>query len=262
MKRIGVSLVLLVAAGAGLFALTPAPRAESGGRVKTDFTPAQEKQIDALGRQYILDHPEIIPEAVTELQRREVVKVLNSYRDQIETPFPGAVAGNPKGDVTLVEFFDFRCPYCRRSHAVMKELIASDPNLKVVYRDLPILDQQGAEPLSRRAALMALAAARQGRYLEMHDAIFSVEGRVTQEKLVAAARKAGVNEKRLATDMNDRSLEQELNKNLQLGGTLGLSGTPTYIIGDQIISGAVSIDDLRDAIAKTRSSRTGTQTGE
>ena len=252
MKRIGVSLVLLVAVGAGLLALTPAPRAESGARVKTDFTPEQEKQIEALVRQYILEHPEIIPEAVAELQRREVAKVLASYRDQLETPFPGALAGNPNGDVTLVEFFDFRCPYCRKSHSDLKQLIASDPNLKVVYRDLPILDQQGSEPLSRRAALMALAAARQGRYTEMHDAIFNVPGRVTQEKLVEAARKAGVDEKRLAKDMNDPALQQELNKNLQLGGNLGLSGTPTYIIGDQIISGAVSLDDLKDAIAKAR----------
>lgn len=257
MTRTGVSLFLLAAVGIGLTALTAAPRAESGARVRTDFTPEQEKQIEALVRQYILQHPEIIPEAVAELQRREVVKVLETYRKDIETPFPGAVAGNPQGDVTLVEFFDFRCPYCRRSHASLKELIASDANLRVIYRDLPILDQPGTEPLSRRAALMALAAGRQGRYLQMHDAIFSIEGRITQEKLVAAARKAGVNERRLAEDMNDPALEQELNKNLQLGGALGFSGTPTYIVGDQIISGAVDPDELRNAIAKARSARNG-----
>src|SRR5690606_31816622 len=123
-------LVLLVATGAGLFALTPAPRAQE--RVQTDFTPAQEKQIGDLVRQYILDHPEIIPDAVAELQRREVARVLDTYREALQTPSPGAEAGNPKGDVILVEFFDYRCPYCRKSHNDLKRLIKEDANLRVV----------------------------------------------------------------------------------------------------------------------------------
>ncbi|MCH8685567.1 DsbA family protein [Pedomonas mirosovicensis] len=257
MNRIGVSLVLLVAVGAGLLALTPVPRAEAEGRVKTDFTPQQEQQIEALVRQYILEHPEIIPEAVAELQRREVVKVLETYRADIETPFPGAEAGNPKGDVILVEFFDFRCPFCRKSHSDLKRLIKEDPNLRVVFRDLPILDREGAEPLSRRAAIAALAAAKQGRYYDLHDALFSAPGRMTQETLVTAVREAGLDEKRLAADMNDADIEQEIAKNLQLAGNLGLSGTPTYVIGDQIISGAVDYNDLKEAVAKARAAKAG-----
>lgn len=253
MNKFGFSLVLLLAAGVGLLALTPAPRAQD--RVQTDFTPQQEQQIGALVRQYILDHPEIIPEAVAELQRREVVKMLDTYRDALEQPFPGAEAGNPKGDVVLVEFFDYRCPYCRKSHQDVKRLIENDPNLRVIYRDLPILDQEGTEPLSRRAALAALAAARQGKYNALHDALFTLPGRLTRESLVAAVRKSGVNESRLASDMADPALEQELNKNLQLGANLGLTGTPTYVIGDQIISGAISYDDLKDAVAKARAAK-------
>ncbi|HEY4548439.1 MAG TPA: DsbA family protein [Pedomonas sp.] len=253
MNKIGLSFVLLIAMGVGLLALTPAPRAQE--RVQTDFTPAQEKQIGSLVRQYILDHPEIIPEAVAELQRREVVKMLSNYREALQTPFPGAEAGNPKGDVILVEFFDYRCPFCRKSHNDLKRLIKEDANLRVVYRDLPILDQEGSEPLSRRAALASLAAARQGKYNELHDALFSLPGRLTQEALVAAVRQSGVNEQRLAADMADPALEQELNKNLQLGGNLGLTGTPTYIIGDQIISGAVDYENLKQAIAKARAGK-------
>ena len=253
MNKFGLILVLLVTTGVGLVALTQAPHAQD--RVKTSFTPAQEQQIGELVRQYILDNPEIIPEAVAELQRREVARTLETYRQALQTPFPGAEAGNPRGDVTIVEFFDYRCPYCRKSHNDLKRLIREDPNLRVIYRDLPILDQQGSEPLSRRAALASLAAARQGRYNELHDALFSQPGRLNQASLVAAVRKSGLNESRLATDMADPALEQELNKNLQLGGNLGLTGTPTYIIGDQIISGAVEYDTLRQAVAKARSGK-------
>lgn len=256
MNKFGLSLVLLVATSIGLLALTQAPRAQER-RVRTDFTPAQERQIGELVRQYILDHPEIIPEAVAELQRREVARTLASYREALQTPFPGAEAGNPNGDVILVEFFDYRCPFCRKSHNDLKRLIKEDPNLRVIYRDLPILDQQGSEPLSRRAALASLAAARQGRYNELHDALFTLPGRLTQEALVAAVRRSGLDEDRLAADMTDPALEQELNKNLQLGGNLGLTGTPTYIIGDQIISGAVEYDTLKQAIAKARSGKGG-----
>src|SRR5690606_36021098 len=187
----------------------------------------------------------------------EVAKVLDTYREALQTPFPGAEAGNPKGDVILVEFFDYRCPYCRKSHNDLKRLIKEDANLRVVYRDLPILDQQGTEPLSRRAALASLAAARQGKYNELHDALFSLPGRLTQEALVSAVRTSGLNETRLATDLAAPALEPELNKNLQLGGNLWLTGTPTYIIGDQIISGAVDYDTLKQAVAKARAGKAG-----
>ncbi|HLU92299.1 MAG TPA: DsbA family protein [Pedomonas sp.] len=255
MNRFGFFLVLLVAASVGLLALTQAPRAQE--RVQTDFTPRQEEQIEALVRQYILTNPEIISEAVAELQRRKVSEALASYRPQLEVPFPGAEAGNPEGDVTIVEFFDYRCPYCRKSHQDLKRLIAEDRNLRVIYRELPILDQPNAEPLSRRASLAALAAARQGRYNELHNALFTLPGRITQESLVAATRSVNLDEKRLAADMNHADLEAELNKNLQLAANLGLTGTPTYVIGDQIISGAVDYQTLKDAIAKARTAKAG-----
>lgn len=250
MKRFSASLVLLLGISAGLLALTPAPRAEAP--VKTDFTPRQQKQIEALIRQYILTHPEIIPEAIAELQRREAAKILANYRRDIETPFPGAETGNPNGDVTLVEFFDFRCPYCRKAHQDIARLVAEDPNLRVVFREFPVLDREG-DDLSRQAATAALAAAKQGRYYTFHSQLFSSPGRLTRETLVAAVRKAGLDENRLVTDMSAKDVEQEISNNLELGRNLGLSGTPTYIIGDRVISGAVDYEELKKAIAEARS---------
>lgn len=254
MKKFGAFLSLLLAAAVGLFALTQTPRAAQNGAVQTDFTLRQQQQIEALVRQYILQHPEIIPEAITELQRREAVKILDSYRQDIETPFPGTVAGNPDGDVTIVEFFDFRCPYCRQAAMDVQRLIDEDAGIRVIYRDFPVLDR-GGEPLSRRAALAALAAARQGKYVDFYKRLFDLPGRLSQELLVATVRGAGLDERQAVRDMESAELAAEVDKNLQLGRNLGLSGTPSYIIGDQIISGAVGYDALKAAVARARAGR-------
>lgn len=251
MQRFSFYLSLLMMAAVGLFILTPAPKASQVTAISS-INAKDRKALEALIHDYILENPEIIPQAIAELQRREANKLLSSYRSDIETPFPGAVAGNPQGDVTLVEFFDYRCPYCKQAYKDVDRLIADDPNLRVVFREFPVLDGEG-EPLSRRAALASLAAARQGKYIAFHDRLFGISGRLTQELLVASVREIGLDERRLADDMSSPTLNAEVDKNLDLGRTLGLSGTPSYIIGNQIISGSVGYDALKAAIAKARS---------
>lgn len=208
--------------------------------------------IEAIVRDYILNHPEIIPEAINGMQAREVTKLLAENRREIETPFAGAVAGNPKGDVTLVEFFDYACPYCRAGHADVKRLIAADKGLRVVYRDFPVLSDQSGE-----AALASLSAASQGRYGAFHDRMFETPGKVAHERTIAMVRAAGLDEMRTARDLSSPALKAEVKKNLDLGRALGLTGTPTYIVGDKILSGAVGYQALADAVKAARDKAAG-----
>jgi protein-disulfide isomerase len=206
--------------------------------------------IERIVRDYILANPEIIPEAMTRLQSREASRMLASNRAEIETPFAGAMAGNPKGDVTLVVFFDYACPYCKQGARDVARLVSEDKNLKVVFRDFPVLS-----PDSETAALASLSAASQGRYVRFHDAMFEGSGRLTRERTIATVRQAGLNEKRTAADLGSAALKAELKRNLDLGRALGLSGTPSYIIGDRVLSGAVGLEALRGAISEARAAR-------
>src|SRR5690606_23408943 len=137
-------------------------------------------------RAYLLSNPEVLPEAMDVLQQRELVARIEPLRNDLEAPFPGAVLGNPSGSVTLVEFSDYACTYCRQSRDDVDALIAANPDLKVVIREYPIL-----RPESLDAARMALAAAQQGKYAAFHDAMFRL-GPPSAETIEAAARQAGV----------------------------------------------------------------------
>jgi len=216
----------------------------------TPYSPGERAAIEAIVREYILSHPEIIPEAINGMQAREVTKLLASNRAEIEKPFAGAVAGNPNGDTTLVVFFDYACPYCRASHADVTKLIASDKNLRVVYRDFPVLG-----PASDEAALASLAAAQQNRYAAFNDAMFDTPGRPTHERIIATVRSTGLNETAAAKAMQSPAVKAEIDKNLELGRALGLTGTPSYIVGDQILSGAVGYDALAKAVAQARAAK-------
>lgn len=208
--------------------------------------------IEAIVREYILAHPEIIPEAMTRLQNREVSQLLASNRAEIETPFAGAVGGNPRGDVAVVVFFDYACPYCRQGHADVARLAAADTGVKIIYRDFPVLS-----PASDEAAMASLSAAQQGRYRRFHDAMFETPGKVSHERTVAMVRNAGLDELKTARDLAAPGLKAQIKKNLELGRALGLTGTPSYIVGDRILSGAVGFEKLKEAVTQARAARAG-----
>ena len=207
-------------------------------------------EIEAIVRDYILNHPEIIPEAVARLEQAEARKVLAANRAAIETPFPGAMAGNPQGDVKLVVFFDYACPYCRQGHADVQKLVREDPKLMVIYRDFPVLS-----PASTEAALASLSAATQGGYGKFHDAMFESPGRVSQARTLGIVKGVGLSEAKVTADQNSAALKAEVNRNLELGRNLGLTGTPSYIIGNRILSGAVGFDRLKAAVAAARAEK-------
>jgi protein-disulfide isomerase len=212
-----------------------------------------QRAMEQVVRNYLLEHPEILPEAFARLQEKEVSGLLSNVREELETPFHGAIGGNPKGDVTLVVFFDFRCPYCHQAKLKVDELIETDGNLRVVYRDYPILDSPGSQPMSRMAASLALAAARQNKYVAFHDALFDSAGPMSQETLVRAARKAGLDERAAVASAAANDVAEAINRNIELGRLLGVSGTPAYVIGNNILMGGDKVAKLPQIISRLRS---------
>jgi protein-disulfide isomerase len=198
-----------------------------------------------LVRETLLANPEIIPEAMTRLQEREASRAVAAQGPAITRPYKGAFIGNPQADVTVVEFFDYNCGYCRASLPAIRELVASDPKVRVVFRELPILAES-----SRTAARASLAAAAQNRYAAFHTALYG-GGRVTDASIAAAARSAGVDLSRA----DQAAADAEIARNAEAAGKLGLTGTPSWVIGSRVVSGALPLPELQAAIAAVRAAR-------
>jgi protein-disulfide isomerase len=213
------------------------------------FAPASDKAaIEQIVRTTILEHPEILPQAMENLQRNQGRDQLAQVRGPVEQPFPGATLGNPRGSVTLVEFTDFACGYCRKSVGDIAALAQQNPDLRIVIRELPIIS-----PHSAAAARMALAAAEQGKYPQFHDAMFAA-GQLDLATIDAAARTAGLDLDRARKVAASAPVTQEIQQNLAIAQKLGFQGTPSWVAGDQLIAGAVGVDKLAEAVKATRKS--------
>lgn len=189
-------------------------------------------------RAFLLDNPDMLPQMVEAYEAQEAEKRLAAMGDEVFTPFPGVVLGNPKGSKVLVEFTDYNCPYCEASLKDVNRLVAEDPDLKVVIREWPIFE--GSDAASR----MALAAGLQGKYAAFHDAMFRL-GDVD-----AAARAAGLDMARAASDAASDMVTAEVAANLEFARSLGFSGTPAWIAGRKPIGGAVGYDKLKAALGE------------
>lgn len=211
------------------------------------ISPRERGAFEALVRAYLLDHPEILPEAMERLQARETAATIRPLRAALETPFAGAVLGNPQGKRVLVEFADFSCTYCRRAEADLVALIAADPQLKVVIRLLPIISAD-SEP----AARMGLAAARQGRYPAFHRALFGAPD-AKPATVSAAAQAAGLDGAAQGIAASEQ-VTAELAQNMALARRLGIQGTPAWVTGDRLLSGAVGKERLAEALGATAGS--------
>ena len=207
---------------------------------------ADKVAIETVVHDYLLEHPEILPAAMQALQKKEDVKRLSGIRADVEKAWPGEVLGNPQGKVTLVEFTDFACTYCRHSVPVVEALIAANPDLRVVLRQLPII-----APTSADAAKMGLAAAEQGKYAAFHKAMFAA-GHPDKTSIEAAAQSVGIDLVRAARVIADPRIEDELSRNIELARQLGFNGTPAWVIGDTVFSGAVGQEKLAKAVAEAR----------
>ena len=195
-------------------------------------------------RDAIMANPEMLPEAMEELARREAASAVSPRRAQFETPFAGAWAGAADGDVTLVAFFDYACGYCRQSNEALDRLLAEDPKLKVVWRELPVLG-----PGSEQAAFASLAAAEQGKFRPFYQALFAA-GRPTPDVIARAAAQAGVQ-----PGNPNPAHGAELARNAELATLIRATGTPTFVVGDQVLHGALPYEELKQAIADAREQR-------
>ncbi len=248
---VAVALAALVGGAIAWYRVSrpvPGDDAIAAELARAGIDPGKRAAFETLVRAYILDHPEILPEAMDRLQARESAERLKPLRGALETPFPGAVLGNPAGKVTLVEFTDFACTYCRGAVADVDALIAANPDLKVVLRNLPII-----APTSDPAARMGLAAAAQGKFAAYYNAMFS-GARPDAASITAAANKAGVDLNAALAFARRADVQSEIEHNLAYARQLGISGTPAFTIGGQIISGAVGREALQQAVDAARKS--------
>ena len=232
-------LVLSAALGGGVVLGVQAMR---GGTAATD-----KAVIGRVVRDYVLEHPEILPEAMQRLQTRETGKAVTASRGAILEPYVAAWEGNAKGDVTVAVMMDYACGYCRASLSEIARLLAEDPNVRVVYRELPVLSE-----VSRVAARWGLAAAEQGKFKPFHTALYS-GGQLSEASIAAAATSAGLDQAKAQEAVASPRTDAEIARNLDVASKLGVTGTPSWVIGDRVISGMVPYDTLKQAVAAARS---------
>jgi protein-disulfide isomerase len=204
------------------------------------------KATEAVVRAYILENPEIITEAVAILQSREMAKRVAKVGPSVTAPFAGDVAGNPSGDVTVVEFTDYNCGFCRATVADVAKLLGTDKNIKLIYRELPIL-----APSSKEAAVWALAAAKQGKHDAFHRAMFAA-GKPDTANIRKVAASIGLDVAAAEAFAGSDEANAEIENNLKMAQQIGFNGTPTFVIGDQVLEGAQGYELLQKAVDKAR----------
>jgi protein-disulfide isomerase len=217
-----------------------------------EFTPAQRAEIVQILRDALKQDPSILRDAVNALQADDgehQKMALAAAKDTLIDP-ADPLGGNPNGDVTIVEFFDTRCPYCRKLEPTMAELLARDHGVRLIYKDLPILG-----PASVLGSKALLAAQKQGGYEKLRDAIMVAPPQTTKAMIQDAAQRLGLDWKRLEHDMDDPAIQARINANVQLARSIGIEGTPALVIGGELIPGAVDLSELRKTVAKARGAK-------
>jgi protein-disulfide isomerase len=235
---------------------TTAPSSAMGA--PETFSSAQAREIERIVKNYLVQHPEVLQEAMEALDRRQkeadAEKARTTIRDNKATIFNSAhqvVLGNPQGKVTMVEFFDYNCAFCKRAMADMLDLLKTNSELKFVLKEFPVLG-----PGSVEAAHVAVAARMQDpsgkKYMEFHQKLLGSRGPADKMRALAVAKDVGFDMARLEKDMNSDEVKTTIEENMKLADALGVSGTPTYVVGDEVVVGAVGLDELRAKIKNER----------
>jgi protein-disulfide isomerase len=247
-------LRLFAAATAVLLAALFLPQPASAQTI----SPAQRTEIEAIIKDYLIKHPEVLQEASAELEKRQAVaeaaKHQTAVKDNAEALFNSSrqvVLGNPQGDVTMVEFFDYNCGYCKRALADMVELMKTDPKLKIVLKEFPVLGEGSVE-----AARVAVAARMQDKtgkkYLDFHQKLLGNRGQIGRAQALAAAKDAGFDMARMEKDMAGNEPKATMEESFKLADALGLSGTPSYVVGSEVVIGAVGLPVLKEKVNAAR----------
>jgi protein-disulfide isomerase len=221
------------------------------------FTDGQKDQIRSVIRDYLLQNPEILQEAMVELEKKQKdaekaaqSAAMKDYSGALVNSPRNVVVGNPNGDVTLIEFFDYNCGYCKRAMNDLREMIKADPKLRVVLRDFPVLGPDSVE-----ASLGALAAKNQikpEKFWEFHQKLLDQRGRIGKEKVIAVAKEFGADPAKIEKDMQSPEVRAAIEETMRIADALKLQGTPAFIVGNEIIFGAVGEAPLKAAVASVR----------
>jgi protein-disulfide isomerase len=215
------------------------------------FTPQQRGEIEAIIRDYFMKHPEMIEELQTLAQSAKMKKVIVENKDALLNSPRQVTLGNPNGDVTMVEFFDYNCGFCKRALDDMMTLMKNNPSLRVVLKEMPVLGQGSVD-----AAQVAVAVAMQDksgkRYLDFHQKLLNGRGQADKARAMAAAKEAGADMARVEKDMNSPEVKAALQESFTLAEALGFQGTPSYVIGNEAVVGAVGVRELQEKINTAR----------
>jgi len=243
---------LAAAALGAILALAPAAIAQPA-----TFTEPQKEAIGQIVREYLLRNPELLQEVMAELEKRQSeqqrvaqASALKESRQTLLNAPHSIVAGNPQGDVTLVEFFDYNCGYCKRALSDVRTLAKADPKLRIVLKDFPVLGPDSVE--ASRVSLAVKNQLQGDKLFDFHTKVLETRGRVNGERALTVAKEMGVDIGRVQKDMESADVRAALQENVGLGDKLGLTGTPAFIIGEEIIPGAVGLDPLKQVVASVR----------
>jgi len=239
--------LFIVPAIIALTAMAPAP-------VVAQTAPTDKEAVEKIVRDYILKNPEIIAEAIQRLQQKKKmaeaaadIQLLAANRAELIGDPTSPVGGNVKGDATVVEFFDYRCGVCKRIHPIVNQLVKSDPNIRRVYKEWPILG-----PNSVLAARAAIASRKQGKYLSFHKVMMEANSSFGESAIMAMAESVGIDTAKLRQDMRSAETNAVIRKNYALAEKLKLNGTPSFVIGDTLLRGGRDLESLRAIVAEAR----------
>lgn len=244
--------LLAAAAAAALLGLGPtaAPAQQ--------FSDPQKTEIERIVREYLVRHPEVLQEAMMELEKRQVAadaeKQKNAVSQNAKEIFNSqhqVVLGNPNGNVTMVEFFDYNCGYCKRAMDDMLTLLKNDPNLKVVLKEFPVLGP-GSVEAARVATAVRLQDKSGKKYLEFHQKLLTGRGQADKARALAVAKEVGMDVARIEKDIEGPEVRTSIQESFKLAEALGLNGTPSYVVGQNVVIGAVGLDALKEKINTTR----------
>ena len=222
------------------------------------ISPSERPEIEKIIKDYLLQNPEVLRDAMMELQRREAATEAKERAEAVKTNRKliydsprGVVVGNPKGDVAVVEFFDYNCGYCKRALDDMMALTKADPKVKFVLKEFPVLG-----PGSLDAAKIGVAVRMQdkdgSKYMDFHRRLLGIRGEANRERALAAAKDSGLDMAQIERDLKSEEIDATLMESVALADALGISGTPSYVIGDEVVPGAVGAAALKKRIDAVR----------
>lgn len=254
LKHVLSLLVVVTVAAALPRAASADPNPAQSAPQNSPLSPAQVRAVEQIIHDYLVNNPQVILDAVEKLEQQHqdqeqaaAKSAISGHRDELFHDPTSGVAGNPNGNVTIVEFFDYRCPYCKQVEPSLEQLLKDDRQIRFIYKEFPILG-----PDSVIASHAALAARKQNKYLPLHDALMRAHGQLDEAAILKIAADVGIDVSRLKSDMDSPEINQIISKNMDLAHALNITGTPGFIVGDQLVPGAVDLSTLKKLVAEAR----------